>query len=292
MLSQLNDIRANLSRLANNGAPAAELVPRIASGVANLRADAAGLPPPFARMMDDAGADILREIADSNVAGALATLRQQVTLACQERIAARYPFAKGAERDVALDDFARMFGPKGLIDQFAGAYVLASVDASGPQWKWRDDSLLASRLTPTSLADFALAADIRAAFFGPGQAPPGFSYTVAAPAAAGARLEIDSTVIAGGSGSTTLQWPGAGENHRALLTLRPGGPPLVQASGVWSLYHLLDAAKLSGDGALATFSAGARELAYRFIVAPATPGAALKPLDLARLRNFHCPGGV
>jgi type VI secretion system protein ImpL len=292
MLSQLNDIRANLSRLASNGAPAAELVPRIASGIANLRADAAGLPQPFARMMDDAGADIMREIADSNVAGALATLRQQVTLACQDKIAARYPFAKGAERDVAVDDFARMFGPKGLIDQFVGAYVLASVDASGPQWKWRDDSPLAGRLSPTSLADFALAADIRATFFSPGLTAPGFSYMVTAPAAAGSRLEIDSTVIAGRSGSTNLQWPGAGDNHRALLTLRPGGSPLVQASGAWALYHLLDAAKLSGDGALATFSSGARELAYRFTAAPATTGAVLKPLDLARLRNFHCPGGA
>ncbi len=181
MLSQLNDIRANLSRLAGNGGPADELVARIASGVANLRADAAGLPQPFARMMDDAGADISREIADSNVAGALSTLREKVTLVCQDKIAGRYPFAKGAEREVDLDDFARMFGPKGLIDQFVGAYVLASVDASGPQWKWRDDSPLASKLTPTSLADFALAADIRAAFFGPGQAAPGFSYTVTPP---------------------------------------------------------------------------------------------------------------
>ena len=155
-----------------------ELVPRIAGGVANLRADAAGLPQPFDHMMDDAGADIMREIADSNIAGALSTLRADVTQTCQDKIASRYPFAKSADREVDLNDFAHMFGPKGLIDQFVGVYVLASVDTSGPQWKWRDDSPLAGRLTPTALADFALAADIRAAFFGPGQTAPGFSYAV------------------------------------------------------------------------------------------------------------------
>jgi len=292
MLSQLNDIRANLSRLAGNGGPADELVGRITSGVANLRADAAGLPQPFARMMDDAGADISREIADSNVAGALSTLREKVTLVCQDKIAGRYPFAKGAEREVDLNDFAHMFGPKGLIDQFVGSYVLSSVDASGPQWKWRDDSPLASKLTPTSLADFALAADIRAAFFGPGQAAPGFSYTVTPPGVSGPRLEIDGTVITNASGPTNLQWPSASENHRAVLALRPSGPPLVQQSGVWSIFRLLDAAKLSSDGAVATFSSGGRELAWRFSAAPATPGASLKPLDLSRLRNFHCPGGA
>ncbi len=291
MLSQLNDIRANLARLAGDGAPAAELVPRITSAVANLRADAAGLPQPFARMMDDAGADISREIADSNVAGALAALKADVTLACQDKIAGRYPFARGAEREVSLDDFVRMFGPKGAIDQFASSYVLASVDASGPQWKWRDDTALAGKLTPTSLADFALAADVRAAFFGPGATAPGFSYAVTPPASAGPRLEIDSTVISGGSAPQTLQWPGAGESHRALLALRAGGGPTLQQSGLWAIYRLLDVAKLGGDGA-ATFTFGGRETAFRFNATPATPGAGLKPFDLARLRNFHCPGGA
>ena len=122
------------------------------------------------------------------------------------------------------------------------------------------------------------------------RAAPGFSYTVTPPTAAGSRLEIDGAVIAGGSSAATLQWPGASESHRALLTLRPGGSPLEQESGAWSLFHLLDAAKLSGDGA--TFASGTHEATYRFTATPATPGAALKPLDLARLRSFHCPGGV
>jgi type VI secretion system protein ImpL len=115
---------------------------------------------------------------------------------------------------------------------------------------------------------------------------------VTPPGVSGPRLEIDGTVITNASGPTNLQWPGASENHRAVLALRSSGPPLVQQSGVWSIFRLLDAAKLSSDGALATFSTGGRELAWRFSAAPATPGAGLKPLDLARLRNFHCPGGA
>jgi type VI secretion system protein ImpL len=262
--------------------------------VAKLRADAAALPQPFARMMDETGLDIQREIADSSLARTLARLREEITLTCQEKIASRYPFAKGADRDVDLDDFTRMFGPNGVIDQFVGAYVLAGADTSQQPWKWRDDNPLAKKLTPTSLADFALAADIRAAFFGADPGAPGFSYTVTPPAASGPRLEIDATLIAAGSGPTTVPWPGPAENHRTLLTLPPrsnGSAPLLLQSGVWSIYRMLDGARLSNDGAVATFSLGGQQFAYRFTGAPAAGAGGLKPLNLAELRAFHCPGG-
>lgn len=294
ILSQLNEIRANLNRLATNGAPAGELADRIRSGVEKLRADAAKLPLPFAAMMDDTGADILREITDSNVARTVSKLREQVTFTCQEKIGTRYPFAKNADRDVDLDDFTRMFRPKGLIDQFVSSYILASVDASGPQWKWRNDSALANQLTPTALADFQLAADIKAAFFGAAPASPGFSFTVTPPPVKDARMEIDATVVNGAAGPTTVQWPGSTDNHRTLLALRPTGghAPILVQSGIWSIYRMLDAARLNTDATLATFSLGGRELTYRFNATPATPGAALKPLNITQLRNFHCPGGA
>ena len=294
ILSQLNEIRVNLSRLAANGAPTDELGERITTGVGKLRADAASLPQPFARMMDDAGVDILREISDSSVALTVSRLREKVTFTCQERIASRYPFAKAAQQDVDLDDFARMFGPKGLIDQFIGSYVVAAADTSGAQWKWRDDSQLAKRLTPTALADFQLAADIKAAFFGADPASPGFTFTVTPPSVSAARLEIDQTVINGGAGATTVQWPGPAENHRSLLTLRSNSEraPILVQPGVWSIYRMLDAARLNSEAAVATFTLGGRDLTYRFSSSPATPGASLKPLNISQLRSFHCPGGA
>ncbi len=295
-LSQLNDIRINLSRLATSSGAADELASRITSGVEKLKADAATLPPPFARMMDETGLAILREISDSSVALAVSKLREQVTFTCQEKIAGRYPFAKDSGKDVDLDDFSRMFGPTGLIDRFVGTYIVAAADTtSGAPWKWRDDSRLAKALTPTALADFQLAADIKAAFFGADPtAGPGFTMTVTPPNVSGARMEIDATVINGGGGPTTAPWPGPAENHRTMLTMRStsAGAPILLQSGVWSIYRMLDSAKISGDGTLATFSLGGRDLTFRFVAPPATPGAALKPLNASQLRNFHCPGGA
>ncbi|PNG26426.1 type VI secretion system membrane subunit TssM [Methylocella silvestris] len=291
-LSELNEIRVNLSRLATN-APSGEIAERIESGVGRLKTNAAALPPPFAGMMEQTASDILREVTLSAVARTVAKLREQVTFTCQEKIGGRYPFAKDAERDVELDDFVRMFGPKGLIDQFFGSYVVAFADTSGPQWKWRDGSPLAKEFAPSALADFKIAADIRAAFFGSDPSAPAFSYTVTPPPVSGVRLEIDATLITGSQGATAVQWPGSAENHRTLLTMRSNAarPPMLLQSGVWSVYRLLDTAKLNADGTQATFNLGGRDLAFRFVSTPANPAAGMRPLNIAQLRAFHCPGG-
>jgi type VI secretion system protein ImpL len=295
LISQLNEIRGNLSRLAMGGAPADQLAGRISSGVAKLRTDASSLPQPFARMMNETADDVTREVADSAVARTVETLRDAIALTCQDRIASRYPFARDAERDVSLDDFTRIFGPKGLIDRYASEYVLPAADASGPEWKWRDDSALAKQLGPKALADFQRAAEIRDAFFAGDPAAPSFSFSVTAPAVSAAKLDIDGTTITSRSGgSTTVQWPGPAENHRSALTFRPAGrtPVVIERSGVWSLYRLLDAGRSNSDGTLVTFSLGGRELQYRFNSGPSSSSAALKPLVPAQLRRFRCPNGA
>jgi type VI secretion system protein ImpL len=291
IISQLNEIRANLTRLAS-GAPADELAGRIAASAAKLKADAASLPQPFARMMDDTASDVTREIVDVGLVGTVDKLRGSVASVCQDRIASRFPFRRGAERDVSLEDFARMFGPRGLIDKFVSENVLAAADTSGPEWKWRDDNPLAKALTSAALTDFQIAADIRDSFFAGDAASPSFSYVVTPPPLSAARLEIDATVINGGAGPTTIQWPGQAETHRITLSLRSSNAPLILQRGVWSIYRMFDIARTSGDGTMAIFSIGGRELQYRFNASPASPGASMKPLNLTQLRRFHCPNGA
>ncbi|MEJ0095444.1 MAG: type VI secretion system membrane subunit TssM [Methylocella sp.] len=289
VISQLNEIRANLSRLASNGSSADQLESQIAASVAKLKTDASSLPQPFNHMMEETADDATREIVDLVVARTADKLRNSVTMACRERISSRFPFNRSAARDVSLEDFARMFGPKGLIDQFVSENILP---ASGAEWKWRDGSQLAKKLAPTALADFQLAAEIREAFFGADSAVPGFSYAVTPPALRASRLEIDATVINGGAKAITVQWPGPAAIHRTALRLRSSKAPAIERQGVWSIYRMLDAGRVNGDGTLATFSIGGRDLQYRFNASATSPSATLKPLDLIQLRKFHCPNGA
>jgi type VI secretion system protein ImpL len=293
LVTQLNDIRLDLTKLAANGSAAGALTERLSGAVVKLDEDAASLPQPFARMMTKAASDISREIGETGVAQASNVLRDTVTLTCEEKIASRYPFAPKAEREVAFEDFARMFGPSGSIDRFTRAFVLPAADTKGSQWKWRKDTALASRLGPGTLANLQLAAEIRAAFFAGEAQEPGFTLKVSPPPVAAATMEIDSTSITRkgrDAGTTAVKWPGSDEPHRAAIILAAakgkGRPAVLERTGAWSLFRLVDAAR-KADSSSATFSVGGRALRYRF-----ASDSALQPLDLSRLRSFRCPDGA
>jgi type VI secretion system protein ImpL len=292
ILSDLNDIRSNLNRLATNTSQADQLSARLDEEVSKLKNDTGRLPPPFAMMMETTGSNVTREIADSAAARRVQVLRDKVTFSCQETITSRFPFAPNAGQDVSIADFKRMFGPKGLLDQFASENIIPVADTSGSDWKWRDESSIARQLSATALADFQRAAAIRDSFFADGPAP-GFSVAITPPPTGGVKMDVDGTAIYGqprNNASANIQWPGSSETHRASLSVEmPGGrPPVsIEKTGLWSLYRLLDTGQVTPDGSMATFSIGGREFRFRFTAASGT-----KPLALSLLRAFHCPNGI
>jgi type VI secretion system protein ImpL len=288
IVSQLNAIRVNLSKLAQNNAQAGPISDRLASELSKLRSEAQSLPPPFARMMDKIAKDAGDATGDSSVTRAVDVLRDTITQTCQEKIIKRYPFARNAEEDVTLEDFAAMFGPNGAIDRFTGDYVLPAADTSGPEWKWRGESELGKKLGPAGLANFQRAAEIRESFFAGGGAEPSFTFSVTPPPVSTAVFEIGTERITGSNSATSVEWPGAGDPQRAAISLTKGQRPLViERTGPWALFRLLDASRGKSDGKSATFSVGGRALNYRFETS--TPAS---PLDLAKLRSFRCPDGA
>jgi type VI secretion system protein ImpL len=108
-----------------------------------------------------------------------------------------------------------------------------------------------------------------------------------------------------------IQWPGAaagGGRSAVSLSIDPsagiGTPPLgsssssqpaqtapvvLERTGAWSLFRLLDNAHASksGDRLVVTFVLGGRDLQYSFTV-----GSVSNPFTLPALREFHCPTGM
>ncbi len=297
VLSRLGRIRADLTRLAVAGDAESTLGSRVAAEARQLDTDAQSLPRPFAEMMATTAQDIDREVAVASVSGAVESLRDTITFPCQDRITSRYPFARDADREVGLDDFTLMFGPEGRIAQFASEHLDGAIDRSGPTWKWRDGSPLAKRLAPTALADFQRAAEIRQAFFPAGAKSPGFSVNVTPAKANKAKLEIDGTIVRNSSvktasraaSATAVRWPGQGQTHRAALVVAASGgtPTVIERTGQWALFRLLDSARLSTDANVATFNVGGSPLQYRF-----NSNGSVNPLNATKLRNFHCPSGA
>jgi type VI secretion system protein ImpL len=292
ILSDLNDVRSDLSRLATNTSQADQLSARVEGDLSKLKNETGRLPAPFASMMATIASDVSREIGDSAAARRVQSLRDRVTFTCQETITSRYPFSATAEREVSLADFRRVFEPKGLIDQFSKDNIVSVADTSGSTWKWNDDQPIARQLPASALSDFQKADAIREAFFSDGPSPS-FSLAITPPPSSGVRMEIDNASLSGrpaNNASVTVQWPGTSENHHASLAVDLGSgrsPATIEKTGLWSLYRLLEAGQLASDGSSVTFALGGRDLRFRL-----TPTGASKPLALSLFRGFHCPGGT
>ncbi|MFL5107243.1 MAG: type VI secretion system membrane subunit TssM [Xanthobacteraceae bacterium] len=320
VISNLREISYNLVLSATNPAQRAQANTTLQNQVASLRTNAARLPPPFSDMMRQAVGEFEGNVAESTAGQILVALRDQVIPACQQTITNRYPFMRGSEREVPLADFARLFSPNGILDGFFKQHLASYADTSKPQWTWRNDSAVARTFTPGAIRDFQRAAEIRDAYFQSGGNLPMVSLAVKPSAIAGpnatAKFEVGGTSVSSPvttppapppafgapaappppppppqSGSpVAVQWPGPSPRTAIVVQTDTNVPPSVlERSGPWSLFRMLEAGSLQlrGETASATFIVGGRELQYQI-----TSASSRNPLNLSALREFRCPTGI
>ncbi len=313
IIANLNDIAQNLTLIVENPQMTAQATASLQTQVAALRNNAARMPPPFSDMLRGAAAEFEGGIAASTAGQLLQSLRDQVTPFCQQTISNRYPFVRSGSQEVPLGDFAKLFSPNGIIDKFFSQYLAPYADTSRPDWAWRKDSPVGRSLSPETLKQFQTAAYIRDAFFQTGGSMPTVSLAIKPPGSAGpgvdVKTEIGGTVITSpgspgmapgfgapppppqpqSSGPTTVQWPGPSTRTAISVSNETGPPSVLERTGPWSLFRMLEAGSLSakGDTATANFIVAGRELNYQI-----STGSVRNPLNLAILRDFRCPSGI
>jgi type VI secretion system protein ImpL len=297
LLANLNELYRGLTLAATNPAQAKQAIDQVQVQVASLRSNVTRLPQPLAGMMDKVAKDISGDANDTSVAQLSQALADQVTGACQQVTANRYPFAK-SDRDVPMADFARMFAPGGVIDRFFSTNLAPLVNLSGKTWTWRPNPGLTRKLSDTTLRQFQQAAEIRDAFFPTGGNQPTINLEVKPVTLSGeatsATLQINGASVASQQGEnapTTLQWPGAGAGAAsiAMLPEMPDHISKLERSGAWALFRLLDAGSVlqRGNAVSASFVVGGREVSYQFSAASLN-----NPLSMLSLRQFKCPNGL
>lgn len=142
---------------------------------------------------------------------------------------------------------------------------------------------------------------------------PTVSFAIKPPSSAGpgvdVKTEIGGTIIASpgspgsasafgapppppqpqSSGPTTVQWPGPSTRTAISVSNETGPPSVLERTGPWSLFRMLEAGSLTakGDTASANFIVAGRELNYQI-----STGSVRNPLNLAILRDFRCPSGI
>jgi type VI secretion system protein ImpL len=306
IVANLNDIAQNLTLMVENPQMTAQATASLQTEVAALRNNASRMPPPFSDMLRGAAFEFEGSIAASTAGQLLQSLRDQVTPVCQQTIANRYPFVRGSTQDVPLGDFARLFSPNGIIDHFFAQFLAPYADTSRPDWVWRKESPVGRALSQETLKQFENAAYIRDAFFQTGGSMPQVSLAIKPPRAASAgvdvKTEIGGTIIASASASalgsapsppgaapSTVQWPGPSARTAISVSSDAGPPSVLERTGPWSLFRMLEAGSLSakGETASASFIVAGQELNYQIVT-----GSVHNPLNLTTLREFRCPSGI
>ena len=304
LIATLNEIK-NAALEATNPAQSGVANNSLVTQAGALRALAARFPVPFEGMIRAAAGEFEGSATSAAVSRLSQSLADEVIRECQLLAANRYPFVRTSDRDIALGDFAKLFAPGGTFDRFFSQNLAARTDRSRPQWTWRAEDGVARGLSAATLREFQRAAEIRDAFFSTGGNMPAVAFSVAPLTmtgdAAQAKLDVNGSVVVSRSGvdaGATVQWPGPATPARTTLQIEgsSGGffglsstpTVLVEKTGTWSLFRLLDGGSVlrQGDAVVATITAGNRQLQYRFSAATNQ-----NPLALQALREFRCPTG-
>ena len=215
---------------------------------------------------------------------------------CVKATEGRYPFLRSSPRDVTPEDFARLFAPGGLFDQFFQQQLAPHVDRSSRPWRFRPQQEQ-SFGSPGQLVQFERAAVIRDVFFGSGMLRFDFKLLEAGSGLtpmtepATLALEVDGQRLAFDPEQPrrqSIQWPGPRSGLTAQLRL---GSELIATEGPWALLRLLERARIEPLGApekfKASFEAGSQRASFEV-----TTASVRNPLRLRELAEFRCPQGL
>jgi type VI secretion system protein ImpL len=263
----------------------------------SLRANASRLPRVLAGLVLSAANEFETNAAETSLEQLGKTLARNVSGPCHDILDNKYPFTPGASAEVPLPDFARLFAPGGIIDRYFAQNLAPFVDVGGKDWLWRRETRLGRELSSATLRQFQLAAEIRDAFFRPGEPTPSIRIAILPTALNAdidmALLSVDGQIVQGyqsGSSATTVTWPGGatGSANLSFTPALPGRQSVLGFQGSWAIRRLLQAgsAAENGDGVDVRFVIGGRDAAYKI---RAEPGP--NPFLLPALSEFSCPSG-
>ncbi|PHR89244.1 MAG: type VI secretion system membrane subunit TssM [Blastopirellula sp.] len=235
--------------------------------------------------------------ADGTRASINARWQASVLPFCEQALNNRYPFNRQARADVAMQDFAKLFAPQGLIDTFFNENLVKYVDTRSRPWTWKRINDADLGISQAVLQQMQYAAEIRDAFFAAGPLPSvQFQITPEAldPKAKSVVLEIDGQQVSfkqrsGQPNPVAVTWPGSvGLARLTLLPNKKNIENVLSRDGPWAWFRLLDAAEVRrtnvSDRKRVIFRVGGRLAMFQL-----QSGSVINPFALPALAKFSCP---
>ena len=298
-LGELYTFMSDLDSASNPDAAAAKVLTAQSAGdgndvVARLQQQAVRLPEPVKTWVK-----ILAKGNWSIILGGVSeqlntNFQADVSNICDSTLEGRYPLSKSSENEVSLQDFAKFFAPKGILDQFFEDNLKELVDTSTPRWSLLPQENQAIKVDQNIIDQFQNADNIRKIFFqGDGQIP--LIKFELKPVYLDARvakfwLDIEGQNLSYRHGplrAQNLTWPGSrpGTVRFGFETLE--GKSLSHSEGgTWAWFKTLDKIDIqqqAWDKYLLTFDIDGFTARYEL-----RANSVLNPFGFNELEKFHC----
>jgi type VI secretion system protein ImpL len=289
----LNDLYAQLAAVSS--AKKSKVPPPPASAMDSLLVGAGVLPEPVRAIVGQLAGQGSAQGRAAERANLTADLRplQEV---CRRTVTNRYPIHPGSGLDVLTDDFARFFGPGGLMDQFFSSRLASVVDTGGANWTLKPLSDGSAPQANPSLVQFQRAARIRDVFFQGSKPTASFDVEMRLINASNPGdvfyLETNGDLKMFSKQfqpTHRIQW--GGQSPSTTLRVRASEGNYKTYNGPWALFRLFDAAQIQNterpEKFRATFNLDGKQFEFEVLA-----NSAFNPLRLTELKQFRCPGNL
>lgn len=298
VLQKLAQLYQNFGQLAGAPDKGAALLGAAAAGGGSMSGQLAAMAKTLPKPVDA----MVAAVAQSSAAVTSSGSKQQISDAwranvlplCDAAFANRYPFVVSSPIDVPIDDFTRIIGPGGLIDQFFAQNLKPFVNIVSKPWKWQGPDL---GLSNDALGQMQRAAEMRDGLFAGAPAMSVKFEMVPVSLDAGiaqVSVDIDGQVLTYNHGPMQplkMAWPvanGRGQVRVTLTAAAGGQGAVIERSGPWALFRLFDAAKITASGQAdrftVTFASGTQNAAFQV-----TSSSVINPFTMPALHQFRCP---
>lgn len=298
-LGDLYNFMSDMGNASNPDAAAAKLLTAQAAGdgndvVARLKKQAVRLPEPVKTWVNT--------LAKGNWSIVLGGVSEQLNTSfqadvgnvCASSMEGRYPMDKSSSEEIALPDFAKFFGPKGVLDQFFQDNLKELVDTTTPRWSLLPQESQSIQVSQEIIDQFQSAANIRKMFFQGDNEIPTIKFELK-PVFLDAKvakfwLDIEGQTLSYRHGplrASNLTWPGTrpGSVRFGFETL--DGRSLSRSeSGSWAWFRMLDSIDIqqqAWDQYLLTFDIDGFTARYEM-----RANSVLNPFSSNELQKFSC----
>lgn len=292
LINELYQLMSTTETAVRSGvAPPASDVPN------KIKSEAARLPAPMRTMLVDLASSGSTQALGATRANISQDLSSSIGDFCTRAITGRYPFDPSSTRDVTPEDFARLFGPGGVLDDFFQRKLASFVDTSTKPWRFRKVDNV-SMGDSASLIQFQHAAEIRSVFFAAGARGPALRVEMKPvemdPQILQFSLDVDGQVLRYAHGPMvpqSIQWPGPRKSNQIRIQISPpgtSGQSGLVFEGPWAIYRMFDRAQIDPgtqpEKFRASFSIDGRRIAF-----DVTTSSVQNPFRLGDLQAFRCP---